>query len=80
MCRTRFFPNPFEDKFSIHVPGYSGFNVTIFDITGKVVQRVKSSSDLVNVNMPGEMAGIYFCQLTSGDQNEIIGRGKLIKK
>jgi len=74
------FPNPFEDKFSIQVPGYSGFNVTIFDITGKVVQRVKSSSDLVNVNMPGEMAGIYFYQLTSGDQNEIIGRGKLIKK
>ncbi len=75
----KIYPNPFTDKFTINVPGYSGFNVTIFDITGKVIQRVHSFNDFINLDMSDALSNIYFYQITSGDQNLMIGHGKLAK-
>ncbi len=75
----KIYPNPFTDKFTIQVPGYSGFNVTIFDITGKVIQQVNSNNDFINVNMSDALSNIYFYQITSGEQNLMIGHGKLAK-
>ncbi|HUM46567.1 MAG TPA: T9SS type A sorting domain-containing protein, partial [Chitinophagales bacterium] len=72
------YPNPFYNDFSIQLGGLTSTvtDVLIFDLTGKLMERIAVSSDVI-VAGSNLMDGVYFVQLKSG--NEIIQNMKLVK-
>lgn len=72
-------PNPTIDYFTINIelPLNKNFQMTVFDATGR---RVFSTSQVYQKVYTSEWkSGIYFIEVRNND-NEIISRGKLVKR
>lgn len=68
------YPNPFNTSLQINIGGNSiGAVARLMDITGKIVVEKKLEEENSVLNLEGIQTGIYFLELTSGDQ-------KIIKK
>ncbi|RYZ78226.1 MAG: T9SS type A sorting domain-containing protein, partial [Proteobacteria bacterium] len=70
------YPNPAVDSWTISSEHEIG-EVTLFDVTGKVVNRVQSAETSVALDANGLSKGIYFAKVTSGQTSKTI---KLIRK
>jgi hypothetical protein len=74
------YPNPVDDIFTIECvfdhPN-SGFVITVYDLTGKVILTTPMSRNLVQIDMSQITPGMYFVRL--GDEN-IFSTKKIIKK
>ena len=67
------YPNPFNNSFNVHVISSeeTPVKVTIHDLTGRVVsvyENVMEQTELGN----DLLAGIYFAQITQGDNYQIL--------
>ncbi|MFA7381016.1 MAG: LamG-like jellyroll fold domain-containing protein [Bacteroidia bacterium] len=67
-----FYPNPTQGYITLS----NNCNISITDITGKLVQEAQNTN---SINLTNQPAGIYFITLTN-TQGELIHRSKLIKE
>jgi hypothetical protein len=73
------FPNPFENHFTIHFEGQSGFSINVFDLNGKNIKTENTSTEELDIDLAGFPSGIYFYKIAS-DGNRNLSYGKLIKR
>lgn len=68
------FPNPVQDKFIVQLNSEIGnnANVTVMDLTGKVVYNAPVKSDRVEVNAAQLPSGVYIVKYTDDDHNQIM--------
>ncbi len=76
------YPNPFEDDITIELTSLDvqAERMIIYNSTGKIMNDffIKNSlSNNYNISIPH--TGLYFYEIFN-DKNEVIGRGKLVKK
>lgn len=69
-------PNPFKDFISIQNPKEEYILIEISDISGKVLNKVSTSANNVQLDLEAVQSGLYFCRVSSGNYNKIY---KLIK-
>jgi hypothetical protein len=73
------FPNPFTEKTFIEFdnPGYNDYTLTVTDVAGRQVIRMKHvSSGFVEVDCHSLARGLYYIEI----RGENIYRGKIIKE
>lgn len=68
-------PNPFDDKITIK-SGYSGYQITLTDITGKAVFVNNQAKNTTVIETQALAAGTYFLKLETEDGTDVI---KLVK-
>ncbi|MFK7949166.1 MAG: T9SS type A sorting domain-containing protein [Saprospiraceae bacterium] len=77
--KTKVFPNPMMDNFTIELPeSYFSESVQIFDITGREVYQSVEKSNQINVSSMNWAKGIYFYKVQLEDG--IIVSGKVVKE
>lgn len=69
---VNFYPNPTQGYITLS----NNCNISITDITGKLVQEAQNTN---SINLTNQPAGIYFITLTN-TEGELIQRSKLIKE
>lgn len=72
----KIFPNPFEDQITITVPADRDYDVTLHDITGRVILKEQFSGNRITLNAEALREGVYMLQLRAG--NEVISK-KIMK-
>ena len=71
------FPSPTTGKFFIeHVSAPDPVFVSVFDVQGRLVKKIKSSQSVIAVDISGEPSGIYVCHQYQEGQLHI---GKVVK-
>lgn len=66
------YPNPFEDQLTIkNYLNTNHFDVSITDITGKVIETFSYNSKEMNVNTSSLKQGIYFVKITENNKEAI---------
>ncbi len=74
----KIYPNPFSNSTTIEISDsrFSGCDLAIYDMLGRVVhqQLLNSKRETINLNLPD---GVYFYKI-SNEKKEIIGNGKLM--
>ncbi len=72
------YPNPVHDVLNITVSGrYEGSNISITDVTGRVVKTIAVTAQNMAVDMKGMAAGTYFLKYNNNNNQDII---KLVKE
>lgn len=71
------YPNPTNEQFSIQLPEQANGDVTISDVTGKVMMQVSNARNQQTIDVSRFTAGLYLVQWQSG--NRIITK-RLIKQ
>jgi hypothetical protein len=72
------YPNPVHDVLNITVSGrYEGSNISITDVTGRVVKTIAVTAQSMAVDMKGMAAGTYFLKYNNNNNQDII---KLVKE
>ncbi|MDB5281429.1 MAG: large protein, partial [Bacteroidota bacterium] len=69
------YPNPFTDQFHLKIETTSGENITyrIYDVTGKVMQEVRSAAYDENIAFGNNFSsGMYFIQVQQGDNIKVL--------
>ena len=64
------YPNPANSEFNIQRVGYDNMQVSIYDITGKLVHREKNITEShYTIRLPKSISkGIYFLKITEGNK------------
>lgn len=76
--KTKAFPNPVIDNFTIELPeGYFSESIQIFDITGREVYQSVEKLNQLNVSSATWAKGIYFYKVQLDDG--IVVSGKVVK-
>jgi virulence-associated protein VapD len=77
--QVKMYPNPVSDiaKFEVDSETES-FELTLFEITGKQIDKLNFSGKTAEVNLANFPAGIYLYKITS--KNKILGNGSFVKK
>jgi polyhydroxybutyrate depolymerase len=60
------YPNPSQDKFMLSFADFSEKTISVFDYSGRIIQRYKCYADNEVLNIDAK--GIYFITVTSGTQ------------
>jgi hypothetical protein len=61
------YPNPSTGLFNISLPQGKGYEITVTDLTGKVVKQLTVRDKDARLNMSGSAKGIYLLQLKAGE-------------
>lgn len=69
------FPNPFSNEFTITNPNNVFLNITVYDVTGKLMSKFNTHQTF-HINTSEFSSGVYYVQLQSGDYLRSV---KLIK-
>ncbi len=69
-------PNPFSDYVTFRISGVTGkYDLTILDVTGKVVTRYEGlTSETIRYDRGNMAAGVYLYKVTDHKHNESIGK------
>ncbi len=60
------YPNPVNDVLQIkNTSNQELIDATIYDVTGKIVQTIKITNDMVSVSMTSFASGVYFVRINS---------------
>jgi hypothetical protein len=70
------FPNPFNDQININNEANINLDITIFDVTGKIISSEKSNSNSITINTLELTQGIYIINVKS---NELSANYKVVK-
>ncbi|MEQ8703460.1 MAG: M43 family zinc metalloprotease [Phaeodactylibacter sp.] len=65
---VRLLSNPVSNLASIQVPGNETALLTIFDFSGRLVQQEKATGPVIELNLRGIYAGIYYIKIRYGDK------------
>ena len=73
------FPNPTSSEFNIQRANYGNMQVSVYDVTGKLIFREKNISDTYyTIKLPKNISkGIYFLKIVEG--NRQIAKQLIIK-
>jgi mannose/fructose/N-acetylgalactosamine-specific phosphotransferase system component IIB len=71
----KLYPNPARDIVNIEMDYNKDKTITIFDITGKVVETVKNSDELTTINVANYNKGFYMYEVRT-TAGELIKSGK----
>ncbi len=72
------FPNPVNNYLNVNInTNYSQFNITLSDITGKVIRIISTEKSQKAIDVSGLPAGLYIISVSH--KKEIIGTNKFIK-
>jgi hypothetical protein len=63
--QTLVYPNPSNGVFTVSVPAGKTFELTITDLTGKVVKRQTTEAELTQVQLQNIAKGVYLLQIVS---------------
>ncbi|MBL7934784.1 MAG: T9SS type A sorting domain-containing protein [Bacteroidia bacterium] len=70
------YPNPFNDQININNEANINLDVTILDVTGKIVSSEKSNSNSITINTSELTQGVYIINVKS---NELSANYKVVK-
>jgi len=70
------FPNPFNDQININNEANINLDITILDVTGKIISSEKSNSNSITINTLELTQGIYIINVKS---NELSANYKVVK-
>jgi len=73
---NKIFPNPFTNKLFVEVPDCNFCEISIYDVTGKLV-LIQPFSKKIILNTESYLDGIYFYRIKN--ESVLIKQGKLIK-
>jgi len=72
------FPNPADNYLNVNLnTEYSRFNITLTDITGKVIRIISTKKHQKTIDISGLPAGLYMISVSH--KKKIIGTDKFIK-
>jgi hypothetical protein len=65
------FPNPVNsDRLSISFPSATGGEISLYDITGKIVKSQTIDASTVHINVTGFAKGVYILKTLQGNKTE----------
>ncbi len=67
----RIFPNPADDRFTIKIPGTTGFDVEITDLEGRVLKTAGCISQEKTISLEGLSRGFYSVRISGRNLLEI---------
>jgi aminopeptidase N len=76
------FPNPFQDKFIVHVPSEISFsaNITVYNTQGKkLISKSILEHGNTNIHLKSFPKGVYIYKITN-DKDIVIKSGKVLKE
>lgn len=71
------FPNPTSGAFQVDMKSFEGAEIAVYDVLGKLVASGKASGSLTPIDLGHCGAGVYFVQVTKGNQETV---EKIVKK
>lgn len=75
---VKLYPNPASGEVTIEYGDLTGLNISVFNITGKIVYSVKNTIEMKTVIPAGSLQpGVYFVRIKSNKQQKMI---KLVKQ
>jgi hypothetical protein len=74
--KVKTYPNPASQNVSFAIYDNSAASIEIFDMSGRRVQTVDVTSNVMNIDLNGYTAGLYMYQVTA-ENGALIERGKL---
>ena len=68
------YPNPVENTLSVNVSGTRNGDsyISLTDATGKLIQKVKVTDNITNINMSSMASGLYFIKYNDDSRSETI--------
>ncbi len=68
--RIKVYPNPFNSKLLLDVPGIGNIRAVIYDLNGKIIQKVigKTQDNKIEINTQHMTSGNYILSIQFGDQ------------
>jgi hypothetical protein len=66
------FPNPSTGIFNLEVQNGELNKVKITDITGRVIFNYNGNENKLKIDISGYTAGVYFAEITSGGNTEVV--------
>ena len=64
----RYFPNPAAEHFTISSPNDALTEITIFDIRGTQVARLRPNNQMVEIDLSGFASGLYIARVATSSQ------------
>ncbi|HOW30950.1 MAG TPA: lamin tail domain-containing protein [Bacteroidales bacterium] len=77
--KVNVYPNPAQDKVYVTNPSASVVDVTVLSVLGTAVESVRSSADVISLDLSRLPSGIYLVRLTN-ESGKVISTRKLILK
>ena len=62
------YPNPTKGRLTIGMSGVIAADITVYDISGKLVQKLNASGSETTLDLSDAANGIYFVKITSDDE------------
>ncbi len=59
----KFYPNPTSGMLNINLPQATDTKLTLVDITGKVVERFNTNTQIINIDLSNKSKGVYMLKL-----------------
>ncbi|WP_114783800.1 right-handed parallel beta-helix repeat-containing protein [Botryobacter ruber] len=83
LARTVIYPVPADQVVHIYLPNRSPkpVQLTLFDLQGKKVNsKVMAASEALQLSISNISSGVYFLEMSYAGTNEVISRGKFVKR
>ncbi|MFT4680075.1 MAG: hypothetical protein ACI9HG_002195, partial [Flavobacteriales bacterium] len=61
------YPVPADETIFVALPGLYNVNISIYDLTGKLVRSAMNANDLVQIDLRSIEAGIYLIEMKQGE-------------
>lgn len=74
------YPNPFSDHITIIFPCSNGFNLSIFDAMGRLINAETFATEIAHIEMPSAPAGSYYYQIGPVNKTYQSFFGRLLKQ
>ncbi|WP_298536317.1 LamG-like jellyroll fold domain-containing protein [uncultured Algibacter sp.] len=75
----KFYPNPVIDTLIINFNKLGSFNVSLYDVSGKILNSINNSSNKAQIQMSNQAPGLYFVAVQN-QENQQTKVFKILKK